>query len=159
LARLLRGGWTGPKQRTLENAGYGSGGFGGGYDGDGGGGGFGGGFGGDGGYDYKPKFQQAITMKSGLNIVYVPTGYSPYVSVGWFRVNDLDCPAQNIRTIRRFGALAQLAVLAEKGPQEDTVLLELAAEGGVGFCTVGNYWPCNEAAWAAYCPKPEGWES
>jgi len=152
--------------------GYGDGGYGGGYGGGGGGyGGGGGGYGGggdsygdsyggdgDGGDGGKPSTQtipDGLTMKNGLHIITIPAGYSPYVMVGWAERNDLFIEFRNCRVIRNFGSRAQLSVIAKKGPQFDTVLLEASEEESIPITSIGRSIPCDPKKWAKECPKPD----
>jgi hypothetical protein len=62
---------------------------------------------------------------------------------------------RNCRIIRRFGREAQLAVLAKKGPQRDTQLLEMTESESVSAGIVSRAIPADPEAWSEYCPKPE----
>lgn len=153
--------------------GYGGGGYGdgggaddgGGYGGDGGGGGDGG-YGGDGGdgcdCDYHNFYNNRNigVIQTGLHIIYTTGGYYPLVRIAWCRPrpDGVSYDLVNARVIGRFGLKAQIAVLAEKGPQADTVLLEPAARPEPQFAVVNRCVPCNPKAWAKEMPRPKGWK-
>jgi uncharacterized protein (TIGR02996 family) len=160
-----------------DDSGFGGGGFGGGGGGDGGDSGGGdGGFGGDGGGDsgfggggfggddsgdsggLKKTIQlsQGFTMIDGnLYIISTPSGYYPWVVIGWYRAGDLTATMRNCRVIRRYGSRAQLAVIAQKGPQRDTELLAASEEEEFPVQSISRIIPCDPKSWAKECPKPE----
>ena len=59
------------------------------------------------------------------------------------------------RVIKRFGAEAQLAVLAREGPKSNTQLLEAAEEEFTSVGLVSRAIPCDPKAWKKECPKPK----
>lgn len=96
-------------------------------------------------------------MVDGLYVLSYPSGYYPYVFIGWFRLKGTELEMHNGRVIRRFGNSVSLATLAEKGPQQGTILLEpsdiedLWRPGARGI-------RANPKVWEKDCPKPEGWD-
>ena len=98
-------------------------------------------------------------MDDGFYVLACRSGYDPYVIVGWFRRRDLFVMAVNSRVIRRFGTNVQLSTLAADGPQQGTQLLDLVPSGrGVFVGAIRSFDVANPAAWAAWCPKPAGWD-
>lgn len=155
-----------------EDDGYGDGGggYGGGYggyggegggggDGDGGSGDGGGGdgregFGGDGSLKTQPK---ELEMQNGqLVIISQPSGYYPYVHVGWLKhVGGFEWELHGARIIRRFGNNIAITTLAVKGPQNGTELLPKSEEPESIFRpNVTRCIPANVEAWAKDCPCP-----
>jgi hypothetical protein len=104
-------------------------------------------------------------MDSGLYIIAVPSGYNPFVLVGWLRPDPRNTgpfhgdewEMLNGRVLRRFGAKAELGVMAENGPQEDTELLEATKREAYHRLAWGRAIPCNPASWKEVCPRPDIW--
>ena len=94
-------------------------------------------------------------MNDGLCIVTVAAGYYPYVLIGWAEPGDLFVTMRNCRIIRRFGSRAQLSIIAQKGPQADTELLEPSESELIGIAQIGRVIPCNPAKWKKECPMPK----
>ena len=62
-----------------------------------------------------------------LCIVSIPSGYYPYVLIGWaHRVEGLEWEIVGARVIRRFGRDVAITTLAHEGPQRGTELLPAA---------------------------------
>jgi len=137
----------------------GDGGDGGGGDGGGGGGGGGGGDGGGGGGGGGPcsksKIPEGFAVNDGLYIFSMPGGWYPWVLVGWAERDDLFIKFQNCRVIRRYGSRAQLSVIAKKGPQRDTELLEPSELELIPVTSISRAIICDEEAWKVYCPRPK----
>ena len=104
-------------------------------------------------------------MKPGLYIIVVPSGYNPFVLIGWLR--RVEDPAEPYgdeyemlggRVIRRFGPNVELGVLARKGPQAGTELLRATKRESYHRLSWGRSIDADIVAWAKDCPRPEGWE-
>ena len=97
-------------------------------------------------------------MTDGLRIVHMPAGWNPYVVIAWCKIVDGWVHfASGYRVIRRFGESAQIAVLAAKGPQADTQLLDPAPlPGGCSTACVSRFDVANPKAWAKEMPEPKG---
>jgi hypothetical protein len=141
---------------------YGGDGDGGGDGGYGGGGGYGGdGDGGDGGYGGDGGGSKTLTaipegliVTDGLYFLTTPSGYYPWVLIGWVERRDLFVRLRNCRVVRRYGSRTQLAVIAKKGPGRDTELLDASAEEWIPITSITRAIPCDPKAWQAECPKP-----
>ncbi len=93
-------------------------------------------------------------MEDGLYLLSFPSGYSPYVIVGWVEVDGLELTVRGGRVIRRFGTNYSIAELAEKGPIESTELL--AASKVERLWRVGmRVVDADPAVWEKHCPKPK----
>jgi hypothetical protein len=132
-----------------DGSGYGDG------DGYGGGDGSGGGSG-DGAHKFRAE---EVDLHNGLKIISVPSGYNPYVIVGWLRRVDGDWWEMiGARVIRRFGTNIAMTTLAEKGPATDTQLLEASAQPeDYHRFGISRALRCNEEMWLKHCPKPKDW--
>ena len=95
-------------------------------------------------------------MENGLYIVSVPSGYYPYVLIGWCEIIGLELRAHNARVIRRFGPNQSLAQLAQRGPHAQTELLTASPIEYLWRASARAI-PANAAKWEKECPKPKGW--
>ena len=152
-----------------DGGGYGNGGYGNGDDGSGygDGGGFGGngfgdggnGFGGNGsGYGNSSGYKQkrdVKLMKNGLYILSIPSGYYPYVLIGWVHVDGLNLHVYNGRIIRRFGNMQALANIAKNGPANDTQLLDPSEQEEIWRPCVSRAIKASVNNWEKHCPKPQ----
>jgi hypothetical protein len=93
-------------------------------------------------------------MSDGLYLLSFPSGYSPYVIVGWVEVDGLELVVRGGRVIRRFGTSYSIAELATKGPITSTELLPASK--------VERLWRVGMRAtdadpkvWKKDCPKPK----
>lgn len=93
-------------------------------------------------------------MDDGLYIMCMPGGWYPWVMVGWVECDDLFIKFKNCRVIRRYGSSAQLSVIAKKGPQRDTELLEPSELELIAITSISRAILCDEVAWKTYCPRP-----
>jgi hypothetical protein len=104
-------------------------------------------------------------MKQGLTIITIPSGYDPYVIVGWLRRAEghdaLEDEWEIIggRVIRRFGRRQSLSAIARTGPADDTQLLDPSAVEWVHRLCIARAIPCDAEAWALHVPRPDGWTS
>ena len=104
-------------------------------------------------------------MTPGLYIICVPSGYNPFVLVGWMapvrghlRPYSDEWEMRGGRVIKRFGANnAELGQLAAHGPQEGTQLLLATERECYHRLAIARAIPCDPEAWAEDCPQPEGW--
>ncbi len=99
-------------------------------------------------------------MKEGIAIISQPSGWYPYVQIGWLKhLDGFEWEIHGVRVIRLFGPNVALTTLAEKGPQHGTELLpashlpELIFRPNVRRCIVAD-----ARAWVKECPKPKSWE-
>ncbi len=159
--------WLSERGRRIQEClpligyGYGDGGGDGVDGGDGDDGGYGDGGYGDGGYG-KPnlKASSESDMRPGLKIISTPSGYYPYVLVGWLRrVEGDEWEVVGARVIKRFGQSQALASLATKGPATDTQLLDAATEPEpIHRLQITRAIACDAKSWAKEVPRPKGWE-
>lgn len=94
-------------------------------------------------------------MDDGLYILSMPGGWYPWVLVGWAERDDLFIKFRNCRVIRRYGSRAQLSVIAKKGPQRDTELLEPSELELIPVTSISRAIICDEESWKVYCPRPK----
>jgi hypothetical protein len=98
-------------------------------------------------------------MRDGLTIISIPSGYYPYVLVGWVRrVTGDEYDVHGARVIKRFGRNNALATLAAKGPLTAELLPAAEIPERVHRLLVTRAIPCAVAPWAKECPRPKGWE-
>lgn len=91
----------------------------------------------------------------GLYIVSVPSGYDPYVQVGWLRhLGGDEWELVGGRVIRSFGSSHDLALIATNGPESDTKLLSASPSQPVHRLHMHRLEPCSVEAWAKVCPRP-----
>jgi hypothetical protein len=100
-----------------------------------------------------------VPVQEGLAIISQPSGYFPYVQIGWLKnVDGFEWEIHGARILRRFGSGNALTTLAAKGPQTGTQLLpgselpESVFRPSIRRCI-----PANEAAWSKECPKPSSY--
>ena len=126
--------------------------------------------GGDGGYgggggSIQYRKQDEMNLLKGLRIVSIPSGYNPYVLIGWLRRLEGDeYELVGARVIRRYGTDVSLTQLAEDGPAHDTQLLRASAHPEpVNRLLMSRCLVTNEDAWSTKrakdkaCPRPNGW--
>lgn len=92
----------------------------------------------------------SITVKTGVYIVTIPGGYSPYILVGRMIVNGLEVKAVRARIIHRLGSRQSLAELAANGPASDTELLPPSAIENLWRPSIGRAVPVNPNAWQSH---------
>ena len=100
-------------------------------------------------------------MHKGLFIVSLPSGGTwPYTEIGYLRRLEGDeWEMHGARIIKRYGKNQALADLAANGPASDTILLPASRKPlPVHRLHMGRPEVCDEKAWAAHVPKPQGWD-
>lgn len=122
--------------------------------GDGGGSGDGGDGGSGSGSGDGTRYAKEVPVENGLYILSIPSGWNPYVLVGWVEIDGMLLTIRNCCCIRRFGQNKSLSELAIEGPAPDTQILSPSAVEYIWRQKPSRNISAVPSKWKKHCPKP-----